>query len=77
MNSFARSVPMNTVALRIGTALLIIALMALGWFASPIVFPEVVDGGGYTTEFILLRAGSSAMSLNFFGEDGCALNIGK
>jgi subtilisin family serine protease len=45
---------------------------------SPLVFPDLADGSGYQTQFILLSgAGSSAVTLNFFGEDGKALAIGK
>jgi hypothetical protein len=45
---------------------------------SPIVFPQIADGGGYVTQFILLSAGgSSAETFNFYGEDGTPLAIGK
>jgi subtilisin family serine protease len=45
---------------------------------SPLVFPDLADGSGYQTQFILLSgAGSSAVTLNFFEEDGKALAIGK
>ena len=44
----------------------------------PIQFPQIADGGGYTTEFILLSAGSSgAVTLSFFGNAGTPLAVGK
>jgi len=33
---------------------------------APIVFPHIVDGGGYTTQFILISAGGAADSTLFF-----------
>jgi hypothetical protein len=37
----------------------------------PIVFPHIVDGGGYTTEFILLNpTGVAETSIGFFDENG-------
>ena len=45
---------------------------------SPIVFPQIVDGLGYTTEFILLSAdGQSLETLRFYGEDGVPIAVGK
>ena len=45
---------------------------------APIVFPQIADGGGYVTQFILIGAGgASAVTLNFFGEDGKPLPVGK
>ena len=45
---------------------------------SPIIFPQIADGGGYVTQFILLSAGGSAdTTLNFYGEDGTPLAVGK
>jgi hypothetical protein len=45
---------------------------------APIVFPQIADGGGYITEFILLsRGGASSMTIDFYGEDGTPLAIGK
>jgi hypothetical protein len=39
--------------------------------SSPIVFPYVVSGGGYTTQFILIGADDSAgMSLDFYEDSG-------
>lgn len=41
---------------------------------SPIVFPQIADGGGYLTEFVLVSAGrASSSTLSFFGEDGAPL----
>jgi sugar lactone lactonase YvrE len=45
---------------------------------SPIVFPHIVDGGGYVTHFILIGAGSaSSTTFSFYDEDGAPLAIGK
>ena len=45
---------------------------------SPIVFPQIADGGGYVTQFILIGAGgASSVTLNFYGEDGKPLPVGK
>jgi hypothetical protein len=45
---------------------------------APIVFPQIADGGGYVTQFILIGAGgASSVTLNFFGEDGKLLAVGK
>jgi hypothetical protein len=42
----------------------------------PLVFPDIVEGGGYTTDLILLNAGSPATStIRFFGEKGQPLAI--
>jgi hypothetical protein len=38
---------------------------------SPIIIPQFADGGGFTTEFILLSAGpSSVATVSFFGDTG-------
>jgi hypothetical protein len=38
---------------------------------SPIVFPQVADGGGYVSEFILIGAGSAAKTTpGFYDETG-------
>jgi hypothetical protein len=38
---------------------------------SPIVFPQIVDGGGYVTEFILISTGeASSATLGFYDETG-------
>ncbi|MBZ5538617.1 MAG: VCBS repeat-containing protein [Acidobacteriia bacterium] len=44
----------------------------------PLVFPQIADGGGYRTQFIVLN-GSSAVSttLNFYNDDGLPLAAGK
>ena len=45
---------------------------------TPIIFPQISDGGGYITEFILLNpGGASNMILSFYGEDGTPLAVGK
>jgi subtilisin family serine protease len=45
---------------------------------APIVFPQVVSGGGYTTQFILLSCGAaSGATLKFFDEKGVPLPIAK
>jgi hypothetical protein len=45
---------------------------------APIVFPQIADGGGYVTQFILISAGGvSSVTLNFYGEDGKPLPVGK
>ena len=44
----------------------------------PIVFPYVVDGGGYMPQLILLNSGEpSVMKLNFHGENGKPLAVVK
>ncbi len=45
---------------------------------TPIVFPQIADGGGYTTQFILLSAtGTSTTTIHFFGVNGAPLAVGK
>lgn len=46
---------------------------------APLVFPQIADGGGYQTQFILLNTGGSTASinLNLFGDDGSGLAVGK
>jgi hypothetical protein len=46
---------------------------------SPIVFPELVAGGGYVTEFILSNSGGTAsnLTINLYGDDGTSLFVGK
>ncbi len=45
---------------------------------SPILFPQIADGGGFSTQFILLNAvGPSETTLSFFGETGTPLAVGK
>jgi hypothetical protein len=44
----------------------------------PIVFPQIADGGGFTTQFILLSPrGDVSLILRFFGDDGTRLGIAK
>jgi hypothetical protein len=46
--------------------------------STPIVFPQIADGGGYMTEFILLSSGgASSAILNLYSEDGKPLAVGK
>ena len=43
-----------------------------------IFFPQIADGGGYTTEFILLSAtGAANETISLFGDTGAPLPIGK
>jgi hypothetical protein len=45
---------------------------------SPIVFPQVVDGGGYLTQFIFISpAAASTSTLDFWDETGAPLPIGE
>jgi hypothetical protein len=45
---------------------------------SPVVFPQIVDGGGYITEIILLSSGQAASAtLNYYDENGMPTNFGK
>jgi hypothetical protein len=45
--------------------------------APPLVFPQIAEGGGYRTEFILLSSGGSgASTLFFFADDGTSLGVG-
>jgi hypothetical protein len=45
---------------------------------APVVFPQIADGGGSTTQFILLSSGaSSSVTLNFYDDSGQALDIGE
>jgi hypothetical protein len=44
---------------------------------TPIVFPQIADGGGYTTEFIFISADSAAsVSVNLVTDNGAALSLG-
>jgi hypothetical protein len=44
----------------------------------PLVFPHIVDGGGYETQFLLLNAtGGSITNLTFFDEQGRPWGVGK
>ncbi len=43
---------------------------------SPIVFPQIADGGGYSTQFIFISpSGSASLTVNFFAEDGSPLGV--
>ena len=45
---------------------------------SPIVFPQVVDGGGYVTEFILISPGAASTStVHFYDGNGAPIAMGK
>ncbi len=45
---------------------------------SPIVFPQIVDGGRNTTEFLLLGAGTAGTAtISFFGAAGMPLAVGR
>jgi hypothetical protein len=45
---------------------------------APVVFPQIADGGGYVTQFILIGGvGAASVTLHFFGEDGMPLPAGK
>jgi hypothetical protein len=45
---------------------------------SPIVFPQIADGGGYETQFILLSTGSeSSVTISYYDNDGMPLSIGR
>jgi Leucine-rich repeat (LRR) protein len=44
---------------------------------SPIVFPQVADGGGYVTQFIFISpTGASSATLSFWDEGGAPLPVG-
>ncbi len=39
--------------------------------ATPLIFPQIADGGGYQTQFIFLSTGgASIQTINFFGNNG-------
>lgn len=45
---------------------------------SPIIFPQIVDGGGYATQFILLSPrGTSSTSLYYYDDTGAPLVLGR
>jgi sugar lactone lactonase YvrE len=45
---------------------------------SPIVFPQIADGGGYETQFLLLSAkDASNTTINFYDNDGAPLAVGR
>ncbi len=44
--------------------------------AAPMVFPQIVNGGGYGTEIILLStAGGSTVAVDYFGNDGSPIIV--
>src|SRR5262245_11353935 len=46
---------------------------------TPIVFPQIADGGGYTTQFIFISADGlmpSSVTVNFIDDNGAALILG-
>ncbi|MDD5543214.1 MAG: VCBS repeat-containing protein [Acidobacteriia bacterium] len=45
---------------------------------APIIFPQIADGGGFVTQFIMLDAGTANnMTISFFGDDGSPLALNK
>jgi len=45
---------------------------------SPVVFPHIADGGGYTTEIILISPGQAAITtVTFYDENGTPTDFGK
>jgi Leucine-rich repeat (LRR) protein len=45
---------------------------------SPIVFPQIADGGGYATQIMLISAGQSASTtVSFYDENGAPVDFGK
>ena len=47
---------------------------------TPIVFPQIADGGGYKTEFIFISADGStpaSVTVNFIDDNGAALILGS
>ena len=45
---------------------------------APIVFPQIADGSGYLTRFVLIAAGAPAsVELIFYGHDGTPLAVGS
>ena len=46
---------------------------------SPVIFPQIADGGGYSTQIILINStsGASSAAVSFFGESGSPLPVGK
>ncbi len=61
--------------MKIRCLLILFSLIALGpqhLLANKILFPQVVFGGGYTTEFVMVNTGTTTVSSQvvFFGQDG-------
>jgi hypothetical protein len=45
---------------------------------SPAIFPQIADGGGFTTQFIFISAGGPAtVNVSFNGDDGSTLPVGR
>jgi hypothetical protein len=45
---------------------------------APVIFPQIANGGGYRTEFILLSGvGGASSTLSFYADNGALLPIGK
>jgi photosystem II stability/assembly factor-like uncharacterized protein len=45
---------------------------------SPIVFPQIADGGGYVTQFILISSGQAASTtLSYYDENGTPTHFGN
>jgi hypothetical protein len=45
---------------------------------SPIVFPQIADGGGYETQFIFLSMGEeSSTTIDYYDNDGVPLAVGR
>jgi hypothetical protein len=44
---------------------------------TPIVFPQIADGGGYKTQFIFISSdGAASVSVNFIDDNGAVLSLG-
>jgi len=45
---------------------------------NPLIFPQIADGGGFRTQFILLGVnGAASTTLDFFGDSGAPIAVGK
>jgi hypothetical protein len=45
---------------------------------SPLIFPQIAEGGGVRSQFILISPGGAAnTTINFFGDDGSPLSVAK
>lgn len=45
---------------------------------TPLIFPQIADGGGYRTQFILLSSGGAASAtLSFFDDNGSPMAVAK
>jgi hypothetical protein len=45
---------------------------------APLVFPQIANGGGYVTQFILISAGeASSSTLSFYDENGTPTDFGN